>query len=86
MGEVADDEAGFAILQVERDGRFVLDVVLDLRGAESDEDVVVVMGVQEGRAMGWDFYLKHADVFVFEGEVVMGLGGEFDLGGILSPG
>jgi hypothetical protein len=34
--------------------------------------------------MGWDFYLKHADIFVFEGEVVMGLGGEFDLGSILS--
>ena len=83
VGEVAGDEAGFAILQLERDWRLALDVVLDLRGAERDEDVVMVMGVHEGRVMGWDLYLKHAHIFVFEGEVVMGLGGEFDLGSIL---
>jgi hypothetical protein len=83
VGEVARDETGFAILQLERDWRLALDVVLDLRGAERDEDVVMVMGVHEGRVMGWDLYLKHAHIFVFEGEVVMGLGGEFDLGSIL---
>jgi hypothetical protein len=86
VGEVAGDKTGFAILQVKRDGRLALDVVLDLRGAERDEDVVMVMGVHEGRVMGWDLDLKHAHIFVFEGEVVMGLGGEFDLGSILSLG
>ena len=84
VGEVAGDKAGFAILQRKRDGRLALDVVLDLRCAEGDENVVVVMGVHEGRVMGWDLYLKHAYIFVFEGEVVMGLSGEFDLGSILS--
>jgi len=83
VGEVAGDKTGFTILQVKRDGRLALDVVLGLRGAERDEDVIVVMGVHESRVMGWDLHLEHADVFVFEGEVVMGLGGEFDLGSIL---
>ena len=83
VGEVAGDKTSFAILQVKRDGRLALDVILDLRGAERDEDVIVVMGVHESRVMGWDLHLEHADVFVFEGEVVMRLGGEFDLGSIL---
>ncbi len=83
MGEVAGDKTGFAILQLERDGRLALDVVLDLRSAERDVDVIVVMDVHESRVMGWDLDLKHAYIFVFEGEVVMGLGGEFDLGSIL---
>ena len=83
VGEVPGDKTGFAILQLERDGRLALDVVLDLGGAERDVDVVVMMNVHEGRVMGWNFDLKHADIFVFEGEVVMGLGGEFDLGSAL---
>jgi hypothetical protein len=83
VGEVAGHKTGFTILQVKRDGRLALDVVLGLRGAERDEDVIVVMGVHESRVMGWDLHLEHADVFVFEGEVVMRLGGEFDLGSIL---
>ena len=83
VGEVAGDKTGFAILQLERDWRLALDVVLDLRGAERDEDVIMVMGVHECRVVGWDLYLKHAYVFVFEREVVVRLGGEFDLGSIL---
>jgi hypothetical protein len=34
--------------------------------------------------MGCNLYLEYADVCVFEREVVMRLGGEFDLGSILS--
>src|SRR5580692_8502033 len=49
VGEVAGDKTGFTILQVKRDGRLALDVVLGLRGAERDEDVIVVMGVHESR-------------------------------------
>jgi hypothetical protein len=86
VGEVAGDKTRFAILQLERDWRLALDVVLDLGGAERDVDVVVVMSVHEGRVMGLDLYLKHAHIFVFEGEMVMGLGREFDLGSILSLG
>jgi len=84
VGEVASDKARFAILQVKRDGRLALDVVLGLRGAERDVYVVMVMGVHESCVMGWNLYLEHADIFIFEGEVVMRLGGEFDLGSILS--
>ena len=56
--------ADFAVLQFEGDGALAGDFVGDFGGAESDEDVVVAMAVQQGGGVGSDFYLEDADVLI----------------------
>ncbi len=46
-----------------------------------DGEVVVAVPVHQGVGVGRDFDVVDADVFVFQREVVVGLGGEFDFGG-----
>jgi hypothetical protein len=66
-GEVSEAGVGgadFAVLQFEGDGGLAGDFVGDFGGAESDEDVVVAMAVQQGGGVGSDFYLEDADVLI----------------------
>ena len=81
VGEGGGGEAGFTVLELDGDGRLVLDLVDDLGGAEGDLEVVVAVPVHEGVGVRRDLDVEDADGFVFEGEVVVRLCGDFDLGG-----
>jgi hypothetical protein len=65
VGEGAGRETGFAVLELEGYGRFVLHLVDYLGWAQGYEDVVVAVPVHEGFGMGRDFDVVDADVFVF---------------------
>ena len=81
VGEAAGNEAGFAVLQRELDWRLSGDVVFHLRYSQGHGDVVVAVTVRQGDAMGRDFQIEHADILVFEHQMMMGLGGDIDFGG-----
>jgi hypothetical protein len=80
VGEGGGREAGFAVLELEGYGRLVLDLVDYFGCAEGYVDVVVAVPVHQGVGVGRDINVVDADVFVFERQVVVRLGGEFDLG------
>ena len=86
VSEVAGSEPGFAVLQFERDWWLALDVILDLRWAEGDVDVIVVVGVEERGIMRGDLDLEDADVLIFEHLVMMRLGGDFEGCGLCDEG
>jgi hypothetical protein len=73
-------------LQFYRGGGLALDVVLDFGGAERHENVIMIMSVEERGLLRRDFYLEDADELVFKYLVVMGLGGDFELGGLCDQG
>jgi hypothetical protein len=81
VGEGGGGEGGLAVLEFDGCGRLVLDGVDYLGGAKIDGDVVVAVPVQESVGVGRDFDAVDADVFVFQRQVVVGLGVEFDFGG-----
>ena len=80
MGEGGGNEADIAVGEFGGDGRLVLDGVGDLDGAERDGEIVVAVPVSESFGVGIDFDVEDADGFVFEDEVVVRLGGDFDFG------
>ena len=82
VGEGGGREVRFAVLELDGGGRFVFDLVDYLGWAQSYVDVVVAVPVHESVGVGRDFDVVDADVFVFEGQVVVRLGGEFDFGGL----
>ena len=81
VGEGGGREVGFAVAELDGDGRFVFDGVDDFGVAEGDVDVVVAMPVHEGVGVGRNVDVEDADGFVFKCEVVMRLGGNFNFGG-----
>jgi hypothetical protein len=80
VGEGGGGEAGFSVLKLDGDGRLVFDGVDDFGGAEGDVDVVVAVPVHESFGVGSDLDVEDTDGFVFEGEMVVRLGGDFDFG------
>jgi len=70
----------FAVLELDGGGRFVFDLVDYFGCAQGYVDVVVTVPVHESVGVGRDFDVVDADVLVFQRQVVVGLGGEFDLG------
>ena len=80
VGEGGRGEASLAVLEFDGDGRLVLDGVDDVGGAEGDGEVVVAVPVHESVGVRWDFDIEDADGFVLEGEVMQGLGGDFNFG------
>jgi hypothetical protein len=81
VGEGGWGEAGFAILELEGNGRLVFHSVDDLGVSESDVDVIVTVPVHESFGARRNVDVEDSGGFVFEGEVVVGLGGDFDFGG-----
>ena len=81
VGEASHEEAGIAVFEFELDRRFGRDCVFDFTVAQSDEDVVVVVAVDQGLGVWGDFDFEDTDVFVFQNEVVGGFGGDGDCGG-----
>ena len=80
VGEGGGDEADIAVGEFGGDGGLAFHVVFDFGWAQIHGDVVVPVPVHQGFGVGWDFDVKDADGFVFEGEVVVRLGGDFDFG------
>ena len=81
VGEGGGGEAGFTVLELDGDGRLVLDLVDDLGGAEGDLEVIVAVPVHEGVGVGRNANVEDADGLVFKDEVVMRLGGDFNFRG-----
>jgi hypothetical protein len=81
VGEGGGGETSFAVLEFDGDGRLVLDGVNDLGGAENDVDVVVTVPVHQGFGVRVDFDVEDADGFVFEGQMVMTFGYDFNFRG-----
>lgn len=81
VGVAAGEESGLAVLQLDGDGIFALDGVDDFRVSERDVDVVVAMAVHKSFGTRGDVDVEDADLIVGEGEVVVGLGGDFDFRG-----
>ncbi len=78
VGEASGKKVGLSILQSDRDRGLARDVVLHARGPQRHVDIVVAMAVHERGCVGRDLHLEHADVFIFQGEMMPGLGGDFD--------
>jgi hypothetical protein len=81
VGEGGGREVSFAVLELDGGGRFVFDLIDYLGWAQGYVDVVMAVPVHESVGVGRDLDVVDADVFVFEGQVVVRLGGEFYLGG-----
>jgi len=75
VGERGGGKGGLAVLKFDGYGRLIFDRVEDLGGAEGDGDVVVAVPVHQGFRVRWDLDVEDSDGFVFEGEVVVRLGG-----------
>jgi len=82
VGERGGGEAGVSVCEFYGDRRLVFDIVGDFGGAEGYGDVVVTVPVGQGFCVGRNFDVEDADGFVFEGEVMVGLGGDFDFWGL----
>ena len=78
VGERGGGEAGVSVCEFYGDWRLVFDIVGDFGGAEGYGDVVVTVPVGQGFGVGRNFDIEDADGFVFEGEVMVGLGGDFN--------
>ncbi len=83
VGEGGGHEADVAVGQRERYWRFAFDGVDDLGGAESNEDVVVAVIVHESLRVRRDVDVEDADLIVDECLMMVGLGGDFHVGGRL---
>ena len=83
VSKAAVGGAGFAVLKLERDGGLADNFVGDFAGAETDENVVVAMAMDQGRGVSGDFNLKNADVLILQSEVVRRLSGDFNFRGSL---
>jgi hypothetical protein len=82
VGEGGGSEASVSGGKFDGDGGLLFDRVGYFGGGESDGDVVVTMPVEQSGFAGRDFNVEDADGFVFEGEVVVRLGGDFDFGSL----
>jgi len=82
VGEGSGGKVGVAILKFDSDGRLVFDGVDDFDGAEGNVDVVVAVPVHKSVGVRSELDVEDADGFVFESEVMVGLGGDFDFGGL----
>lgn len=71
----------FAVVEVEGSGTFAFDLVDHIGCSQGYVDVVVAVPVHKSVRVRRDFDVVDADVFIFECEVVVGLGGEFHFGG-----
>ena len=70
-----------AFAKFHRDGRLLLDGVGDFGRRERDRDVVMTVPVSKGFGIGINLDIKDTDRFVFEGEMVVRLAGDFNFGG-----
>src|SRR6185312_11048755 len=77
--KAAGKDVGFSILQGDRDWRLARDIILHVRGSQRHVDIVVAMAVHERGPMGRHFHLEYADVFIFQCEMMSGLGGNLNL-------
>jgi len=84
MGKASGEEASLAVCQFEFDGRLAQNCVFHIRGAADHVDVVVTVAVHLRGFVWGDFEIKDAYGFVFENEVMMRLGGDFDFWSCLS--
>jgi hypothetical protein len=82
VGEGGGGEASVSSGEFDGGGGLVFYCVGDFGGGESDGDVVVTVPVEKSCVVGRDFNVEDADGFVFEGEVVVRFGGDFDFGSL----
>jgi hypothetical protein len=82
VSEGGGGEASVSVGEFDGDGGLVFDRVADFCGGEGDGDVVVTVPVEKSGVVGRDFDAEDADGFVFEGEVVVRFGGDFDFGSL----
>ena len=78
VGEGGGGEASVSFGEFDGDWGLVFDRVGNFCGGEGDGDVVVAVPVEQGGVVGWDFDVEDTHGFVFEGEMVVRLGGDFD--------
>jgi hypothetical protein len=81
VGEGGGGEASIAVHKSDGVGGLIFDGVADFGGTQVNGEVVMAMPVGEGLGVGGDFDVEDADGFVFEGEVVVRLVGDFNYGG-----
>jgi len=79
VGKAAGKDVSFSILQGNRDWRLARDIILHVRGSQRHVDIVVAMAVHERGRVGRHFHLEYADVFIFQCEMMSGLGGNLNL-------
>jgi hypothetical protein len=70
-----------AFAKFHRDGRLLLDGVGDFGRRERDRDVVMTVPVSKGFGIGINLDIKDTDRFVFKGEMVVRLVGDFHFRG-----
>ena len=82
VGEGGGGEADVAVGEFDGGGRLVLNRIGDFGVAEIDGEVVVAVPVHLSFGVGIDLDVEDAYGFVFESEVMVRLGGDFDFGGL----
>ena len=70
VGESAGREPRLTILQLERERRLALYFVRDFGRAKGHENIVVAMPVHERGRMRRYFYLEHADIIIFQRQMM----------------
>jgi hypothetical protein len=80
VGEGGRGEAGVSVSEFDGGWGLVFDCVGNFGCAQSDRNVVVAVPVHLGFGVGVDLDVEDADGLVFEREVMVGLGGDFDFG------
>lgn len=80
VGEGGGAEVGLAVGEFDGDGIFAFHRVDDFGGAQRDVNVVVAVPVHERVGVRRDVDVEDADMLVDEDLVVVGLGGDLDLG------
>ena len=76
VGESSRRKAGFAILHFDDDGRLARDFVRDVSCSQGDKNVVVVVAMHERCVLRRDLRQEHADLLIFEEQMVVRLGGD----------
>jgi len=79
MGKAAGSELDFAILKFDSNWRPSCDVVFNFSGPYDDKQVIMAMPMHKGRVIGRDFDLENPHICVLKGEVMMRLGGDFNV-------
>lgn len=82
VSEGGGGEAGVAVGELDGGGRLVFDRVGDFAVAEIDGEVVVAVPVHLTLGAGVDLDVEDAHGFVFEREMMVRLGRDFDFGGL----
>ena len=80
VGEGGWGESGFAVLELDGYWRLVFHRVDQFGVAQGYVDVVVAVPVHQRFRVRGNFDVEDSDGFIFEGQVMIGLGGDFNFG------